>query len=1142
MLALTAALVAPYFIDWTNYRDDFEREAGRVLGREVRVEGTARARILPFPSVTFTDVVVAGEEPGEILMTVDEFSMDAELAPFLSGELLIFDMRLVRPSATLEIGPEGRIDWAMRPSSPFDPRQVTLEHVSVSDGTLTIQQRASGRTVTLNDIETTLSARTLAGPWRVQGTLAVDGLPVALSASTGAVSEDGTMRVRVSAEPRDYPLALETDGHARLQQGEGLYAGTFRLRTVEPESQAQTAQAEPERERPGNRLSGRFALDHQRLNLEEFRFETGPEEDPYTAEGKALIDLGAEPSFSIMADGAQIRFGDSDPAGGAMSGLSADERLAALTGFITDLPKPGIPGTVAVNLPAIVAGDTTIRDIHIRAEPAEQGWNIEQIAATLPGRTRFEGAGLLATGEALAFDGNIVLAVGQPSGFAAWLARDVDAAIRRLPAAGFSADVALTEERQQFDNLELILGEARFRGAIDRRSPADARPMLSFSLEGDRLDINEMHAFASLFIDEEGRNRLADHDVDLEIAAGPVSAEGLSAERLDAALRLRDDTLEIDRLTIGGLAEASISATGRIEGLEEDPTGQVDATVVAVDLAPLVSLLAERFGENRLLGLLNRNAANFPGLLEDAEVDIVASAADNGDDSAGLAVSARGHAGGTNFSLSVSGNGTLSQMAEARFIAELTAQNDSASPLYGLFGLPALPLDLAGDAQAELTAAGTLSEGMETQLRFSGEGLTARFSGEAALPEEGFSMAGRAEIDSEDLEPWLATAGISLPGFGYGLPAALSADVRYAEGVARFGGLSGEVVGHVVNGDLDAQIRDGRPHFSGELQLGGLDLGLAAEMVLGSEALQTGDGPWPETPFAGGVSAPFSADVALAADRLWLGNLATAEAAALHLRLDGEGLAVSDLSARWAGGRISGMAELRNNAGTGLFNAQLTLDDTSLPALLPFTGIAGRGDLSANLTSSGKSMNGMMASLSGSGSAALEGLEIAGVDPQALAPILERADEIGTKIDADQVAAFAPERVLSGRFAAGATEFAFTVANGVARTPPVQLETEGAQMSVEAAADFAARTVSVTGGVTYEAGVEAVAGAEPLVRFAVHGLPGATDLQLDVEPLAQYLTQRALEREQARVEHMQALLLEKQRLRREVRYFEAQEA
>ena len=39
VLALTVALVGPYFIDWTTYRADFEREASAILGRKVTVEG-----------------------------------------------------------------------------------------------------------------------------------------------------------------------------------------------------------------------------------------------------------------------------------------------------------------------------------------------------------------------------------------------------------------------------------------------------------------------------------------------------------------------------------------------------------------------------------------------------------------------------------------------------------------------------------------------------------------------------------------------------------------------------------------------------------------------------------------------------------------------------------------------------------------------------------------------------------------------------------------------------------------------------------------------------------------------------------------------------------------------------------------------
>ena len=121
MLALTAALVGPHFVDWTSYRADFEREATAVLSRRVTVEGDVTARILPFPSLSFSKVVVAGNHPDEPAMTVETFSMDAELAPFMRGEVLIFDMRLDRPRVTIDMGADGTVDWAIRPSTPFDP-------------------------------------------------------------------------------------------------------------------------------------------------------------------------------------------------------------------------------------------------------------------------------------------------------------------------------------------------------------------------------------------------------------------------------------------------------------------------------------------------------------------------------------------------------------------------------------------------------------------------------------------------------------------------------------------------------------------------------------------------------------------------------------------------------------------------------------------------------------------------------------------------------------------------------------------------------------------------------------------------------------------------------------------------------------
>jgi len=60
ILALVAALVGPYFVDWSDYRSVFETEVSRLAGLPVRVKGRIDARILPVPSVVLRDVEAGG--------------------------------------------------------------------------------------------------------------------------------------------------------------------------------------------------------------------------------------------------------------------------------------------------------------------------------------------------------------------------------------------------------------------------------------------------------------------------------------------------------------------------------------------------------------------------------------------------------------------------------------------------------------------------------------------------------------------------------------------------------------------------------------------------------------------------------------------------------------------------------------------------------------------------------------------------------------------------------------------------------------------------------------------------------------------------------------------------------------------------
>ncbi|MHB2264343.1 AsmA family protein [Aliihoeflea sp. PC F10.4] len=1122
VLALSVALVAPYFIDWTSYRADFEREASRILGREVTVEGAASARLLPFPSVTFADVTVAGGPDGAPAVHVDTFGMDAELAPFLRGEILIFDMRLERPVMTIALDANGHIDWPARDDSGFPGGQVTLENISVADGEVRLLHGLSGREHRISDIDARVSAQTLAGPWRLDGTGSIDGVATSLAISTGTYT-DGSMRVRVRASPSGSLFQVETDGAVTVSGEKAVYSGQFRSELAAAESGNGQGQ-----QSPGHRVSGQFEMDADRLEISEFTYQTGPAEDPYVASGHGSLDFGAEPRFLVVADGAQIRLDEADEAGTA----SFETRLATVERVLGALPRPTIPGTVEVNLPALVAGDTMIRDLRLNAEPADTGWQVNDLRATLPGRSTIEARGSLVTQGELGFSGELLLAVNQPSGFAAWLARDVDDTVRRLPPGGFSANVALSRERQSFRELELALGGAVFRGEIDSATPADMRPSLRVALDGDRLDLPAMQAFASLFVDREGAARLEERDVDIDLKAGPVEFDGLVAGTLDTAVRLRDGQVEVDRLAITDLAGANVSATASLRGLGSEPSGHIDASVIAVDLAPLVADLSRRLPQSVILAGLAERADLYPGLLEDTRIDVVASALPG----EGGTFTAEGEFGGSTFQANLTTPRTNRLLTELPIEANVSLRNDEPAALYALAGLPGLPLGFVGPAEVTARVSGELYREAATSLRLRGDGLDALFDGTVRLGPKGPELVGSTALVADDLSGWLATAGVSLPAMTAGLPLDLRAGFDFQDGLTVLSGLGGSALDQAVNGDLNVEMRDGRPHVSGSLDVPEIDLDWLASLVLGEDA--TADA---EHPFAASASDLFAANISLSALRATIGPEVLRDVNG-EIRYGSDGLRLNDMTAQFAGGALRGFAELSNNGGTGLLSAQFSLSDASLADALGQPALDGRFDFSSVVAASGRTLGSMANALSGTASLTVPQITVEGLDGGAFPALIAEADRIGRDIDEARTAGFAPDIISQGRFEATPGQVALSIAGGQLRAPPISLSGADADLTVDLRADLSEGRVFVDALMAYDAGNEELVGSSPSVRILLDGPPSNPSVRFDTQPLAQFLIQRALEIEQARVEAMQAGLLEGQRLRRENRYYAALES
>ncbi|NKN36252.1 AsmA family protein [Agrobacterium sp. a22-2] len=1141
VLVLFAALLAPLFITWTDFRKDFEDQASRIIGKKVTVHGAVEARILPFPSVTFSDVTVGQDEQGRPLVRADRFSMDAELAPFLSGEARIFDMRLEGPKVQLRLLADGTLDWLRNGHSAIPARTVVLENIHVTDGVIELVDEQAGRTRVVRGLNADMSARSLAGPWTVNGRAELDGQAGAFALSSLLPNaETGAVPVRLRLDPDHHPVQFDLDGDLAIAEGRPTYKGKFQA-----ELQAEPADKNAgEKPAPEPRAKGSFELANDRIRIPDYRLELGGLDNPYAVTGEATLDTGRAPEFLLTAEGQQIDVNsinvEAPPTGktGRRAASSVQQRINALVAMAADIPIPTVAGRASLSLPAIVVGDTVIRDIKLDLRPAGTGWTVDRAVALLPGRTHAEVSGKLNLQGEPSFNGDMLVASTQPSGLASWLTGEVDPTIRQMKSAGFSAAVNLTTQLQRFEKLELSVGPARLLGRVERQSFDGKRPNLSIDLAGNAFDFDAMRALATLVAGEQSDDRMLDHLIAAKIKVDDFSAFGVNAHGVDAIFTFADGGFSLQRLNVGDLAGATVQASGEAEGSLLDYSGKATVTLRAADPTAFLAMLQQKLPPHPVLDRMVANAEWY------IDTDLTLSAAFGEAEAGGLKIKADGRSNGSHVAIDYSRDSLLDLMGDATVAINAKLDNPEPSVLLGQLGLRPLPIPVGGAAQASLELKQTGTEQADADLRLSADRTALTATGKVDLSAASFLQgSGHVTLESADIEPYLIMNAIVPPQTGSGLPVRLAADVSAKGERLDINGLTGTIASNAVAGTLNLDQSGAVPRIGGVLELDHTDLSWLAETVLGSVSDPL-SGDLSSEPIAGMVPGSVDAAIALRAKAFDPGVFGPVTGFSANLSLQDGTLALEDIKGGWLGGSAAGRLMLSNGEGTAFSQMRLDLTGGDLEAVLsgPAGHPAAKGKFDLTLVSetSGKSAADLLSSANGSGELRVSGLTVPALNLNLFAAVLKGADAIEGEIGVDAVSAIVTPLVGQGEAVLGALVVPFTVTDGVVRAQNVAVATQAAQLLGEGRIDLTERQLSAAIGISLNAGDEVLDGAEPAFRMLYEGDLAGPDRSLDVADLTNYLSLRAFERERRRVETMQSNVLEKQRLRREVALYRFQ--
>ncbi|WP_313614087.1 AsmA-like C-terminal region-containing protein [Rhizobium sp.] len=1132
-VVLFSALLIPYFVDWTDFRRDFEDQASRILGKKVVVHGRVEARLLPFPSVTLHDVRAGTDADGSPLIQVARFSMDAELAPFLSGEARIFDMRIEEPKAKIRLLKDGTLDWMRGSRAEIPARTVVLESVQIEGGQIEFIDEQSGRNRVVTGLNADMSANSLAGPWKAEGRAAVDGHPGSFSLSSSEPDyAAGRMGLRVRVVPDEHPVEVDLDGAIAATAGKPAYSGSFSFSFREDEKQKQQA---GQSLFSSPRTRGSFELTNESVRIPSYRMELGGSENPYVVTGEATLDTGAKPEFLLTADGQQIdvaRFAPPVVQTGKTSRqptASVRQRIEAFAAMVARIPVPPVPGKASISLPALVSDDTTIRDIRLDVRPDGSGWQVVNAVATLPGRTQLEAKGSLTLLGGPAFNGNLLLASNQPSGLANWLSGSVDPAIRQLNAAGFSADVSLTTLNQRFDNLELAIGDASLKGQLERRSDGKTSN-LSIDLAGNEIDLDALKALGSLALGDQVGSSVLDHRIDAKFKADRFNMAGVTANHVETAFTMAGGVLSLEKMTAGDIAGAEVKAKGQLQGSLLKYAGKGTVNLHATDMQPFFTMLQQKLPDHPFLSRLATSAPWYAN--SDLAMDVSVNSENGG---ANVAVS--GTVNGSRLSAVAKMPDFLSITDDTAMSLEAVLKNQSTAILFGQAGLDPLPFDADGEGLLSIKLNGTLGSPAQTDIRFSTERTHFSMNGSFAVAAANFGE-GSADValESADIEPYLIMNAVGLPQLGGGMALKANGKVAVDGQKIALSGIGGQAGGNPFSGNLTVERAAPYP-VTGDLAVRTADLAWLGDAIYGP-VIDPETGALDAKPLAMPAFPQLKASLSLKAESFEAGPFGTVTGLSAKVTHDEGSLALDDVAGTFMGGKLSGRLAMSTGQGAGIFRTKIAVADANPEPILwaNANGPVATGRVAIDLTaeSTGKSVAEILKSAGGSGEIRASGLVLKGLNPGAFPPILQGADGLQQPIDAPKVRPLVDQSLWQGEVALGDVALPFSLNGGALHFQNLRAGIDPVTLTADATVDIAASTVNGDLDLLFNPGTETVAGAEPSVRLNYNGPLAAPALTTDVSALSNYLSLRAFEKERRRVEAMQASVLEKQRLRREV--------
>jgi uncharacterized protein involved in outer membrane biogenesis len=1125
IIALLAALIGPYFIDWNQFRPQFEAEASKVIGAPVRVAGDLSARLLPTPSLRLRYVVIGrANDLGKV--RAEKLDVEFSLGDLMRGEWRANELTIGGAALDLGLDPQGRIDLPIS-NGKFNLGSLSIDRLNLT-GRVALHDAASRQTLELNDIAFSGEVRSQAAAVRGEGAFSLGGARYGFQASSGQSADGNGTRIHLGIDPGEQTPSADLDGVLSFEGSAPRFEGVVALASP-PVPKAKAGDNAP----ASWRIVSKVKANRVAAQLEQIDVSCGNDERALRLAGFGDISFEASPQARVTLTARQLDADkflakdnptkdnpnkDSASKDNANAQDGAKDRAAepvrllpGLRALLATLPHPPIATQIGFTTEQITLGGRPLKnvsaDLHSDATSVAS-WAIDRLDFRAPGATQISLSAGVSSGSLGNFTGVLDIDSADPDVLLMWLQGRTDVGYRGQQPLRLRGNIEVTADRIAIEALQAEIDGGAVEGRLALLNPPGGNSRFEAALKAEHLDLDAATAFARSVAGPQA-DWPDDTQVSLEI--GRAVSAGQELRAFTAKFGYTPKAIVIDRIRFGQPDGVTLEGSGNFDRINSVGKLALDSTTASIGhltglIAPFAPSLAARL--NTLgtgAGPVRAKLAFDLGKSKDQPADRAAVRADIELDAPLL-----------------KGRATITTAPPIAAIRGLDLETLRRSEI----GLETRFSAQRGDALIALLGLDRAVAAGEGAVQFEG-GLSGIWGAPLRLNAKLWGAG--MDVDAQGtVEPWASRAGVNLrvrsvnlaPIFGLKASDSPLRNVRLfaraslAGNKLTFDDLDSVAAGSRLRGRLTLNLEEPR-ELNGEVGLDALDLAPAFAFAIGAA------GRDPAEPLGAGLVKGWRGRIAFQA----LGGNLPGGGGELRpvsgtIVSDGQSLTLDGIKGRIGGGDATLSIDAKQDASGVALNARLDLANVD-GAALRYRGLkmpAGRTSVQMTLSSQGRSVAALAGALYGSGTATLESASLAGLDPRAF-DVAIRASDSGQPTDEARLRQLVEPVLTAGALPVASAQIPFTVREGRLRVGATTLEAAGARVIVSGGYDVPADQVDIRASL---ASTAANAPSNlPEIQLFVVGTPDALNRTIDVAALSSWLAVRTIDRETRRLDSIE---------------------